>query len=137
MGVRRLPIVKPEEFGWTEFSWNRNGGGAMARTRYAPDRGLIARMGLTIFLLGAVFVAFILALVLILSASHRASGAAIVVFPVLLALGLGFGSYYWSDKIALRSAGASLSPRRARRRRPRCQARGTGTGAGTTATTAA
>jgi heat shock protein HtpX len=100
--------VKPEEFGWTEFSWNRNGGGAMATTRYAPDRGLIARMGLTIFLLGVVFVAFILALVLILGASHRASGAAIVVIPVLLALGLGFGSYYWSDKIALRAAGAVL-----------------------------
>ena len=80
----------------------------MARTRYAPDRGLIARMGLTMFLLGVVFVAFILALVLVLEASHRASGAAIVVFPVLLAVGLGFGSYYWSDKIALRTAGATL-----------------------------
>ena len=34
----------------------------MAKTRYAPDRGLIARMGLTMFLLGIVFVAFVLAL---------------------------------------------------------------------------
>jgi heat shock protein HtpX len=80
----------------------------MARTRYAPDRGLIARMGLTMFLLGVVFVAFILALVLVLEASHRASGAGIVILPVLLAIGLGFGSFYWSDKIALRTAGARL-----------------------------
>ena len=80
----------------------------MAKTRYAPDRGLIARMGLTMFLLGVVFVAFILALVLVLEASHRGSGAGIVILPVLLAIGLGFGSFYWSDKIALRTAGAQL-----------------------------
>jgi heat shock protein HtpX len=86
----------------------------MARTRYAPDRGLIARMGLTMFLLGVVFVAFILALVLVLEASHRASGGAIVIFPVLLAVGLGFGSFYWSDKIALRTAGAvEVTPQQA------------------------
>jgi heat shock protein HtpX len=80
----------------------------MARTRYAPDRGLIARMGLTMFLLGLVFVAFILALVLVLEASHRASNGAIIFFPVLLAVALGFGSFFWSDKIALRTAGAVL-----------------------------
>jgi heat shock protein HtpX len=94
----------------------QNGGGAMAKTRYAPDRGLIARMGLTMFLLGVVFVAFILALVLVLEASHRASNGAIVIFPVLLAVGLGFGSFYWSDKIALRTAGAvEVSPQQAPR----------------------
>src|SRR5450756_1332977 len=91
-----------------ESSAGQNGGGAMAKTRYAPDRGLIARMGLTMFLLGVVFVAFILALVLVLEASHRGSGAGIVILPVLLAIGLGFGSFYWSDKIALRTAGARL-----------------------------
>src|ERR1019366_8346099 len=91
-----------------ESSAGQNGGGAMAKTRYAPDRGLIARMGLTMFLLGVVFVAFILALVLVLQASHRGSGAGIVILPVLLAIGLGFGSFYWSDKIALRTAGARL-----------------------------
>src|ERR1039457_1417838 len=91
-----------------ESSAGHNGGGAMAKTRYAPDRGLIARMGLTMFLLGVVFVAFILALVLVLEASHRGSGAGIVILPVLLAIGLGFGSFYWSDKIALRTAGARL-----------------------------
>jgi heat shock protein HtpX len=85
----------------------------MARTRYAPDRGLTARMTLTIFLLGLVFVGFVAALVGILSAAH-ASSAAIVFFPVVLGLGLGIGSFYWSDKIALRTAGAvEVSPQQA------------------------
>jgi len=85
----------------------------MARTRYAPDRGLTARMTLTMFLLGLVFVGFVAALVGILSAVH-ASGAAIVVFPVLLGVGLGFGSFYWSDKIALRTAAAvEVTPQQA------------------------
>jgi heat shock protein HtpX len=79
----------------------------MARTRYAPDRGLTARMTLTMFLLGAVFVGFVVALVFILSAVH-ASNAAIVFFPVVLGLGLGIGSLYYSDKIALRAAGAEV-----------------------------
>jgi heat shock protein HtpX len=59
------------------------------------------------FLLGAVFVGFVVALIFILSAVH-ASGAAIVFFPVVLGLGLGIGSLYYSDKIALRSAGAEV-----------------------------
>jgi heat shock protein HtpX len=70
-------------------------------------------MTLTMFLLGLVFVGFVAALVGILSAVH-ASGAAVVFFPVLLGLGLGFGSFYWSDKIALRTAGAvEVSPQQA------------------------
>jgi heat shock protein HtpX len=79
----------------------------MARTRYAPDRGLTARMTLTMFLLGLVFVAFVAALVGILTAVH-ASGGAIIFFPVLLGLGLGIGSLFFSDKIALRAAGARV-----------------------------
>jgi heat shock protein HtpX len=79
----------------------------MARTRYAPDRGLTARMSLTMFLLGLVFVAFVAALVGILTAVH-ASGGAIIFFPVLLGLGLGIGSLFYSDKIALRAAGARV-----------------------------
>src|SRR5487761_1815784 len=86
---------------------------AMARTRYAPDRGLTARMTLTMFLLGLVFVGFVAALVGILTALHQSSGA-IIFFPVLLGLGLGIGSFYWSDKIALRTAGAvEVSPQQA------------------------
>jgi heat shock protein HtpX len=70
-------------------------------------------MTLTMFLLGLVFVGFVAALVGILTAVH-ASGAAVVFFPVLLGLGLGIGSFYWSDKIALRTAGAvEVSPQQA------------------------
>ena len=77
----------------------------MVRTRYAPDRGLQARMGLTMFLLGLVFVAFVIALVFILAAFKVGAGA-IIFFAVLLGGGLTFGSLFWSDKIALRAAGA-------------------------------
>jgi heat shock protein HtpX len=77
----------------------------MVRTRYAPDRGLQARMGLTLFLLGLVFVAFVIALVFILAAFKVGAGA-IIFFAVLLGGGLAFGSLFWSDKIALRASGA-------------------------------
>lgn len=80
----------------------------MARTRYAPDRGLTARMTLTMFLLGLVFVAFVTALVLILSATGKVSGGAIVFFAVVLALILGVGSLFYSDKIALSAAQAQI-----------------------------
>src|SRR5262244_4132851 len=77
----------------------------MVRTRYAPDRGLQARMGLTLFLLGLVFVAFVIALVFILIAFKVGAGA-IIFFAVILGGGLAFGSLFWSDKIALRASGA-------------------------------
>lgn len=84
----------------------------MARTRYAPDRGLIARMGVTMFLIGLVFTAFIIAIVLLLSQYSNVSSGGIVFIAILLAAGISFGSYYWSDKIALSTAGAQLvSPR--------------------------
>jgi heat shock protein HtpX len=83
----------------------KNGGAAMVRTRYAPDRGLQARMGLTMFLLGLVFVAFVVALVFILAAFNQGTGV-IIFFAVLLGGGLTFGSLFWSDKIALRASGA-------------------------------
>ena len=82
----------------------------MAKTRYAPDKGLTARMGLTMFLLGLVFVAFVTALVFVLAAFHMGSGG-IIFLAVLLGLGLGVGSFFYSDKIALRAAGAvEVSP---------------------------
>jgi heat shock protein HtpX len=80
----------------------------MAKTRYAPDRGLTARMTLTMFLLGLVFVAFITVLVLVLSATGRVSNGAIVFFAVLLGVALGAGSLFYSDKIALSTSGAQL-----------------------------
>ena len=77
----------------------------MVRTRYAPDRGLQARMGLTMFLLGLVFVAFVVALVFVLMALKQGGGV-IIFFAVLLGLGLTFGSLFYSDKVALRASGA-------------------------------
>ena len=80
------------------------------RTRYAPDRGLTARMTATMFLLGLVFVAFIAAIIGIGAATH-ASDAVIVLFAVVLAGGFAIGSLFYSDKIALRTAGAvEVSP---------------------------
>ena len=78
------------------------------KTRYAPDRGLTARMTLTMFLLGLVFAAFIAALVLVLRVGHYASGSGIIFFAVLLGVALGVGSFFYSDKIALSTAGAVL-----------------------------
>jgi heat shock protein HtpX len=63
-------------------------------------------MTLTMFLLGVVFVAFITALVLILGATNRVSSGGIVFIAVLVGLGLGVGSFWYSDKIALSTAGA-------------------------------
>ncbi len=77
----------------------------VARTRYAPDRGLTTRMTLTMFLLGLVFVGFVAALVFILQAVNFSVGG-IVVLAILLGGGLAIGSLFYSDKIALSTAGA-------------------------------
>jgi heat shock protein HtpX len=85
----------------------------MARTRYATDRGLIARMGVTMFMIGLVFTAFVI-LVIFLLGHYGVSQGGIVFVALLLGGGMTFGSYYWSDKIALRTAGARLvSPQEA------------------------
>jgi heat shock protein HtpX len=84
-----------------------------ARTRYAPDRGLTARMTATMFLLGLVFVAFVVLIVVLMSA-YGASAGAIVVVAVLLGGGMAIGSLFYSDKIALRTAGAvEVTPQQA------------------------
>ena len=84
-----------------------------ARTRYAPDRGLTARMTATIFLLGLVFVAFIAAIIGIGAATH-ASDAVIVLFALILGGGFAIGSLFYSDKIALSTAGAvEVTPQQA------------------------
>ena len=82
----------------------------MARTRYAPDRGLTARMTATMFLLGLVFVAFVAAIIGI-GAAYHASSAGIALIAIVLAGGFAIGSFFYSDKIALRTAGAvEVSP---------------------------
>ncbi len=78
-----------------------------ARTRYAPDRGLTARMTATMFLLGLVFVAFIAAIIGIGAAAH-ASTAAIALFAFILGGGMAIGSLFFSDKIALATAGGQV-----------------------------
>jgi heat shock protein HtpX len=86
----------------------------MARTRYASDRGLTARMGLTMFLLGAVLTGFVIALYFVLFAyANRHGGGSggsdgLVVISVLIGLAIAFGGYWWSDKIALGTARAHL-----------------------------
>jgi heat shock protein HtpX len=65
----------------------------MARTRYAPDRGLTSRMLVTMFLLGLVYVAFVGAMFAI----STTLGAIAMVFAV----GFLLVQYYFSDKLAL------------------------------------
>ncbi len=84
-----------------------------ARTRYAPDRGLTARMTATMFLLGLVFVGFIAAIIGIGAATHASDGV-VVFFAVILAGGFAIGSLFYSDKIALRTARAvEVTPQQA------------------------
>jgi heat shock protein HtpX len=86
----------------------------MARTRYASDPGLIARMGATMFLLGLVFVGFGVALgyLILYYGNHRGGGnvssGGLIVFAAVIGIGSALASYYWSDKIALRTSGARL-----------------------------
>jgi len=86
----------------------------MARTRYASDPGLIARMGATMFLLGLVFVGFGVALgyLILYYGSHRGgdpvSSSGLIIFAAVIGIGSALASYYWSDKIALRTSGARL-----------------------------
>ncbi len=85
----------------------------MARTRYAPDRGLTARMTLTMFLLGLVFVAFIALIIGIMTAAH-VSAAAIILVAIIFGGGSAFVSLFYSDKIALSAARAQeVSPQEA------------------------
>jgi heat shock protein HtpX len=83
------------------------------RTRYAPDRGLTARMTATMFLLGLVFVAFVAALIGILIATKQSAGL-IVFVAVVFGGGAAWISLFYSDKIALSAAGArEVTPQQA------------------------
>ncbi len=85
----------------------------MARTRFAPDRGLTARMGLTMFLLGLVLVVFVFAIIFILGRFGVSMGG-IVFIAILFGGGMTIASLFFSDKIALRAAGARVvSPQEA------------------------
>jgi heat shock protein HtpX len=75
----------------------------MKRKAYGRDFGLSARMALTLFLLGALYVAFFVILIGVVQAP--------IFFVVLLIGGLAFLQYFTSDKIALRAAGAKVVER--------------------------
>jgi heat shock protein HtpX len=71
----------------------------MARTRYAPDRGLSTRMGATMFLLGLLYVG-VIALLLSLGFDY--------VFVILISAALLWGQWYFSDRVALFSMGGHV-----------------------------
>jgi heat shock protein HtpX len=68
----------------------------MATRRYPKDRGLNARMTLTMFLLGLLYVAFVALLVVFIKS---------IAVVVVIVVGLLFAQYYFSDKIALFAMG--------------------------------
>ncbi len=69
------------------------------RTRFRPDRQLTARMTLTVFLLGLVYVAFVAVLVALLRSWFAV---------VLIAGGLLAAQYWFSDRIALAAMRARI-----------------------------
>src|SRR5918994_1469370 len=75
----------------------------MKRKAYGRDFGLSARMLLTTFLLGALYVAFFIVMVQIFDFG---------LLPMVVLLGvLAFFQYYTSDKLALRASGAKVVSR--------------------------
>jgi heat shock protein HtpX len=77
----------------------------MARSRYPADKGLAARMLLTMFLIGLIYVAFVAVLIALRIPA---------VLIILIAGGFLFFQYFYSDKIALFSMRAhEVSPQEA------------------------
>src|SRR3954451_19873813 len=68
-------------------------------SRFRPDRGLVARMGITMFLIGALYVG----VVALLIAANVSVG-----FVVVVAGGLLFAQYYFSDRMALYGMGGRI-----------------------------
>jgi heat shock protein HtpX len=71
----------------------------MAATRYLPDRGLSARMGLTIFLLGLLYVVLV---AVIFYAVRNA------VLAIVVGLGALLAQWFFSDRIALYAMGGRV-----------------------------
>src|SRR5437763_4562897 len=111
MWVPRLPLlcreIQLQDVGETSNGpWNCNEPcraprilWVMARTRtvFPRDRGLQSRMLLTMFLLGAIYVAF--------AGILFAAGAGVGVMVVVL-VALSLGQLFLSDKLALHAVGA-------------------------------
>jgi heat shock protein HtpX len=69
----------------------------MARTRFINDRGLTARMTLVMFLLGALFVAFI---VVLMGAAAQTGYGGLVPVIGIAGIGVAWWQWYNSDKLA-------------------------------------
>jgi heat shock protein HtpX len=68
----------------------------MARTRFAPDAGLTARMTTVIFLLGGLFVALIVALIFVFPPQYAP-------FIGLIGIGIAWWQWYSSDTVAMKA----------------------------------
>ena len=68
----------------------------MARTRFAPDTGLTVRMTSVMFLLGAVFVALVVVLMLVMPVQYA---------PIigLIGIGIAWSQWYFSDTVAMKA----------------------------------
>ncbi|MFF9852414.1 zinc metalloprotease HtpX [Streptomyces litmocidini] len=75
-----------------------SGSRSSSRSRYAPDRGLAARMATTMFLIGLLYVVFVGVLLVLLRGS----------WPVILLItgALFVGQFWFSDRIAALGMGA-------------------------------
>ncbi len=83
----------------------------MAHSRFIRDAGLTARMTTVMFLLGALFVGFIVTLMFVADGAGY-SGAA----PIIGLVGIGIAAYQWwnSDRVAMRAMRArEVSPEEA------------------------
>jgi heat shock protein HtpX len=72
----------------------------MPRSRFISDRGLTARMTLTMFLLGALFVVLVVSVALIVG---QAAGSGAAVLIGLAGIGIAFYQWWSSDKVAMRA----------------------------------
>lgn len=78
----------------------------MARTRFGSDAGLTARMTSVMFLLGAVFVALIVVLMVVLPSYAIIIG--------IIGLGIAWGQWYFSDTVAMKGMRArEVTPQQA------------------------
>ncbi len=84
----------------------------MAQTRFRPDRGLSFRMGLTIVLLFLLYLLLSGVIWWIFGGDAGGTGAAIIAF--VLPLGLLWGQWYFSDRLALAGMrGREVTPEQA------------------------
>ncbi len=83
------------------------------KSRFIKDTGLTARMTLVMFLLGALFVALIVALMFV-GVTYFDGGMGLVVVIGLIGIGIAFYQWYASDKLAMRAMRArEVSPQEA------------------------